>query len=340
MHQSVQDAFLPFSEPLEGRIHFMYLVSTGVGNLLDADNPRELRQQPAPLTRCVHARMVRQGHRCRGQPRRDWAGVPDGQVQRDGICRVSREAAITRLRITDDAINTLVVAKLMSFESTLRGRPPFANLDGWPADAQLGLFSMAWAMGPLFHFPQFEAAAAAEDWLTMAHECKISEAGDPGIIGRNVRNELLFTLANSIAAPPPGEFSALVFDPSLMLDENMRSGNFPIPLNLAIGLQTALEMLGFDPNGLDGVFGRDTRTALTQFQTDNNLTTTRNATMIDDVPQETIDALAAALDANSVDHFPYVSGRVSTKPPPRLRNWAAVSHHPRPTRSCAATPAA
>jgi Putative peptidoglycan binding domain len=157
--------------------------------------------------------------------------------------------------------------------------------------------------GPFFRFPKFEAAAVAEDWLTMAHACKISEAGNPGIIPRNVRNGLLFTIANWMAAPS-GEFSALVFDRSLKLDENMRSGNFPIPLNLAIGVQTALETLGFDPNGLDGLFGRGARTALTQFQSDNSLRPTPNATMIDDVPQETIDALAFALDANGVDHFP------------------------------------
>jgi hypothetical protein len=33
----------------------------------------------------------------------------------------------------------------------------------------------------------------------------------------------------------------------------------PIPLNLAIGVQTALKTLGFNPNGLDGVFGHGTR---------------------------------------------------------------------------------
>ena len=121
--------------------------------------------------------------------------------------------AITRLRISDDAIDALGVAKLTSFESTLLGRPPFANLDGWPADAQLGLFSMASAIGPLFRLPKFEAAAATEDWLTMAHECKISETGSPGIILRNVRNGLLFTIANWMAAPPAGDFSGAGVQP-------------------------------------------------------------------------------------------------------------------------------
>ena len=149
----------------------------------------------------------------------------------------------------------------------------------------------------------------------MAHECKISETGNPGIIPRNVRNGLLFTIANWMAAPPVGDFSALVFDPSLRLDENMRSGNFPIPLNLAIGVQTALETLGFDPNGLDGVFGRGTRTALTQFQTDNSLTTTPNARTIEDVPQETIDALAAARATPTVSTTSRRPGTDKATPP-------------------------
>jgi hypothetical protein len=309
MHQSVQDAFLPFSEPLEGRVRFMYLdvkslVSTGVGNLLDADNPGSFGSNPHLLPDAFTLGWFDKDTGVEAS-----SGEIDQEYQTvkfsgTAFASLAARQAITRLRITDDAINALVVAKLTSFESTLRGRRPFANLDGWPADAQLGLSSMAWAMGPFFHFPRFEAAAAAEDWLTMAHECKISEAGNPGVIPRNVRNGVLFSIANWMAAPPPGDFSALVFDPSLKLDENMRSGNFPIPLNLAIGMQTALETLGFDPTGLDGVFGRGTRTALTQFQTDNNLTTTPNARTIDDLPQETIDALAFALDANGVDRFP------------------------------------
>ncbi|WP_406429963.1 hypothetical protein, partial [Streptomyces sp. NBC_00631] len=54
MHQSVRDAFIPFNAPLEGRVQFMYLdikslVSTGVGNLLDADDPQHFGTNPNPL---------------------------------------------------------------------------------------------------------------------------------------------------------------------------------------------------------------------------------------------------------------------------------------------------
>ena len=138
----------------------------------------------------------------------------------------------------------------------------------------------------------------------MARECRITEAGNPGVIPRNVRNGLLFTLAGWNAAPEPGDFSQLIFDPALKLDANMRSANFPIPLNLAIGVQTALEALGFDPSGIDGVFGGGTRTALRDFQSNKGLSQTPNAQGIDDVPQESLDAISAALDSNGFPHFP------------------------------------
>ncbi|MEV0536732.1 peptidoglycan-binding protein [Kitasatospora sp. NPDC050463] len=309
MHQSVQDAFVPFSEPLEGRVRFMYLdvkslVSTGVGNLLDADDPDDFGSNPHPLPDIFTLDWLDKVT----QVSADHAGIEQEYrtVKFSGTATASltRKEEITSLRITDQTINDLVAGKLASFESTLQGRPPFADLADWPADGQLGLFSMAWALGPLFRFPQFQAAAASQDWLTMARECKMTELGNPGVVPRNVRNGLLFTLAGWNAAPPPGDFTQLVFDASQKLDANMRSGNFPVPLNLAIGVQTALEDLGFDPNGLDGVFGNGTRAALTSFQATNGLGRTPAAHGFDDVPQETLDTLASQLDDKGFAHFP------------------------------------
>jgi hypothetical protein len=223
---------------------------------------------------------------------------------------LAQKEAITTLRITDADIDNLVRNKLASFESTLQGRPEFANLQNWPADAQLGLFSMAWALGPLFRFPRFQAAAASEDWFTAAAESHMDETGNAGIFPRNVRNGLLFTLAGWMAAPPPGTFSALVYDPNISLAENMRSGNFPIPLTLDVGLQTALERLafelnipGYDPRGIDGGIGPNTRTALTTFQSDFGLPQTPGAKHVGDVGTATIDAIAAQFDSIGISYL-------------------------------------
>jgi hypothetical protein len=46
---------------------------------------RATSQQPTPAAGRVHAGVVRQEHERPGQRRGDRAGVPDGQVQRDGV---------------------------------------------------------------------------------------------------------------------------------------------------------------------------------------------------------------------------------------------------------------
>jgi len=90
----------------------------------------------------------------------------------------------------------------------------------------------------------------------------------------------------------------------LTLADNMRSPNIPVAMNLVIGLQMALEVLGFDPNGIDGVFGPGTRTALTNFQQANGLTGSPNAQSMSDVPQETVDAITQQLDDAGITRFP------------------------------------
>ncbi|MET9894441.1 peptidoglycan-binding domain-containing protein [Streptomyces sp. NPDC006465] len=308
MHDSVRDAFLPFNEPMEGRVRFMYLdvkslVSTGVGNLLDADDPGNFGSNPQPLADIFTLGWFDKTTTAAADHTEISAEYQNVKFSNTASKPLADKEAITRLRITDAAINDLVSHKLDSFENSLRQRADFADLDQWPADGQLGLFSMAWAMGPLFKFPKFQAAAAAQDWLTMALECKMTEAGNPGVIPRNVRNGLLFTLAGWMADPPPGDFTQLVFDPTQKLDALMRSGDFPIPMNLGIGLQTALETLGFDPHGLDGVLGKNTRTALNAFQAAHGLPPTLSVTSINNVPRQTRDVLLAQLDDKGAAHF-------------------------------------
>jgi len=309
MHDSVKDAFLPFSAPLEGRVRFMYLdvkslVSTGVGNLLDADNPNSFGNNPQPLPDAFTLGWFDKTSMAAADSAEILAEYKHVKFSDTAFALLQDKEAITRLRITDAAIDALVFRKLESFEEILRGREAFAALEQWPADGQLGLFSMAWALGPLFKFPKFQAAAAEQDWLTMAQECRMTETGNPGVIPRNVRNQLLFTLAGWMAAPEPGDFTQLLFDPARKLDALMRSGTFPVPVELTIGLQTALETLGFDPHGLDGVVGNGTRTALHAFQTAHGLTPTSPVNSIGDVPRPTLDALLTQLDAAQVAHFP------------------------------------
>ncbi|WP_405827242.1 peptidoglycan-binding protein [Streptomyces sp. NBC_00105] len=279
-------------------------MSTGVGNLLDADDPENFGSNPVPLADIFTLAWFDKDTTALASQAEIKAEYNTVKFSGTAFASIAQKKATTRLRVSDKEIDVLVTNKLDSFETSLKSRAPFADLDDWPADGQLGLLSMAWAMGPFFKFPKFQNAASTGDWLAMARECKMTEAGNPGVIPRNVRNALLFTLAGWMAAPPPGDFTQLVYDPTQNLAANMRSGNFPVPLNLVVGLQTALETLGFNPNGLDGAIGPGTRSALKSFQSANGLTQTPAIQSIDDVPQETIDALATQLDDAGAGHFP------------------------------------
>lgn len=128
--------------------------------------------------------------------------------------RGSAFGAITTLQLGDDAINTLVLSKLDQNESALKNVSEFSGYDGWPADAQLGLLSMAWAMGPNFApgFPSFRAACfaatsaaasgdlqgAATAWSQAADQSHMDDSANPGLTPRNDADHILFTNAGKV----------------------------------------------------------------------------------------------------------------------------------------------
>jgi len=315
MHDSVATAFIAFTVPLEARVRFMYLdtrqlVTTGIGNLIDQDDPEHIGSR---------ARLTSDAYDVGWM---DGQGVPAGTERIDGEYTLVKNSgtagkplpvreAITTLRISEESVDAMVARRLASNEATLRGRAEFAGYADWPADAQLGLHSMAWAMGAGFDFPAFQTAVAGGDWLTAARECHMDETGNPGLRARNVRNGLLFTIASWVAAPPAGDVTALGYDPAMSPGDNVRFGPFPIPLNLDIGIQAALERLStdlgrpaYDPKGVDGAFGRGTRTALVRFQQDFAVPTTPDADGVAGIGADTAPAIAAVLDERQIAHWP------------------------------------
>jgi hypothetical protein len=85
---------------------------------------------------------------------------------------------LTDLRLDQDGIQTLVAHKLTNNEGTLRQYIP--QWDSLPADAQLGLLSMAWALGPGFAptYPKFMAALnrAVPEFKTVALQSWIRDS--------------------------------------------------------------------------------------------------------------------------------------------------------------------
>lgn len=185
MRPSVRSAFPAFTERFEGRCPWMYLdthapplVTTAVGNLID---PVSLALELPWMSGDVVAStqlVLNEWQRVKSAT--DWA-------QRGG----GAFAPLTSIRLSESAIDALVLSRLDENEAILVGR-----VSGWkelPANAQLATHSMAWAMGPWFKFPKFEAALEAQDWGTCSLECHMDDKGNRGLVARNLANAMLFS---------------------------------------------------------------------------------------------------------------------------------------------------
>jgi hypothetical protein len=190
MHQIVADRWEEFSRPLEGRVGGMYcdilgLVTCGVGNLID---PIPLAEQlPWTLADGTPADLA--------QVRADWHKLK-GNASYYAKRHYNYALAATKVRLTDEAIDNLVAKKRAEFEGHLK-RHHFPEWETFPADAQLGIMSMAWACGPGFpvKFGNFKRAVINRDWSGAVASCKIREEGNPGVVPRNKHNRLCFSNA-------------------------------------------------------------------------------------------------------------------------------------------------
>ncbi len=193
MRTAVSKAFKSFSTKFEGYLTYMYgdvknLVTTGMGNLID------------PISTARNLPWVNSdGSAASFQQITDaWNAVK----ARTDLASKGGKAyeSVTSIRLTEAGIDQLIQSRLASNEKTLRGTYP--DYDSWPADAQLALLSMAWAMGPAFKFPSFTKAIkkSPPDFTTAAAQCKMDETGNAGLKPRNVANKKLFLNAAAVLA--------------------------------------------------------------------------------------------------------------------------------------------
>jgi hypothetical protein len=202
MFPSVHSNFRAFNTTFEGCIPSMYLdinglVTFGVGNLVDPVGlaqalPFRFKTKPgitAPGSPATPAQIAAEWQTLKSDPDLGNRGFQ--------ACE-----SITQLELSDDSIGSLILARLTSDETFLKRQPWFQSFDNWPADAQLGLLSMAWAMGPAGpgEFPHFRAACQDLDFDAAAAECRMNEAGNPGLIPRNRANFTLFSNAAIVLA--------------------------------------------------------------------------------------------------------------------------------------------
>jgi hypothetical protein len=184
-------AYQKWTEIQEGRLPYMYLdveglVHTGIGNLIDASpsgssapwtpalalpwkNPDGSAASPATIQAQWQAVKARQ----------DLKGKGGGNAP---------FPSLTTIRLSQADIDALFQKVLSSFTETIRKYYP--AIDSWPADGQMGVLGMAWALGPAFppQWPKFTAAITKSppDFAGAALESNIAN----GNLSRN-RSQLL-----------------------------------------------------------------------------------------------------------------------------------------------------
>lgn len=295
MRQSVQAAMSPFMQRLEPAVSHMYLdrrmlVSTGVTHAVEPvehalDLPWRDKSSGMPVTD-------------RKRIAAEWSIVTEAKL----LMPLGPQGFddITTLMLDDDDITNLVVQDAMAIESDLKRTQAFADFAQWPADAQLGVMSLAWAIEPTLLvsdlWPAFKEAVAREAWDAAAAECSLRSSG-LGLGAFKAAGTVLFSTA-SWTARGNASLEELVYDPALEPDENVLSGRFPLPLDVVIGVQAALRVLAtrmhqpeYDPGAVDDIVEPRTQAALRAFQLDAGVP---NAT--DQIDPRTRLALAEQLD--------------------------------------------
>lgn len=164
--ESIRSTWRAWNAPFEGTVDHLYLdthdpplVTIGVGNLVDpvgtALSLPFMRPDGSPASRV--------------EILAEWSRV---KAMRGGL-RADLYASPTGLHLEDDAITALVLDRLDANAAILaREFPGFAD---WPASAQAGASSVAWACGAGWprSWPHLSAACRSQAWVLASECCEI-----------------------------------------------------------------------------------------------------------------------------------------------------------------------
>jgi len=181
---TVYASFPGFSKMFEGYTTFMYtdakgLVTTGVGNLCD----------PVGIAQGLPWQHTDGSAASSSDVQAAFSAV---KAAYPGVQSLAC-AKLTTIRLTIPTIEKMVRGKMLENDRYFASN--FSGFGSWPADAQLALHSMGWAMGPAFNFPQFKTACVAQEFTTAAANCHMKGIG---IDLRNAANVLLFQNAATV----------------------------------------------------------------------------------------------------------------------------------------------
>lgn len=203
VYPSVHTVFVSFSETFEGLTSFMYLdqlglVTVGVGNLIDESEYPAGTSNPAGPALKLSWQHKGGAPASPAEVLTEWERVKALQAMKGAGGSAFGKGAL--LFVTAESEAQLIEDQLVDNEAVLRSFLP--NYDEIPADGELAIHDMAWAMGPLFlhGYPRFRAAVLAGDFATAADECAITHPVNSSIEARNHANRTLLRNAAQVLA--------------------------------------------------------------------------------------------------------------------------------------------
>lgn len=252
LYDSVVQFFIQFSAPHEGICDHMYpdkdnAITTMIGYLIDSPAAAEALPWYAPSGQLATAQEIRT----------EWHALKAADLRAIPAAKMRSQ---TTLRLRPDDIVKYTLERLQQMARQVAHQMP--QFLQFPADAQMAVMSMCWALGVgrffgLFvkcvgHLQQFDYAAAAT-------ECKMDETNNAGIINRNIENARFLHAAEKVKLSGA--------DPSKLTPLRPRRPS----VNTVAGQQAALNLLGYDAGAEDGAWGPKTAGALKRFQGDQKL---------------------------------------------------------------------
>lgn len=169
MHDSVRSSFVRFSTPFEGALPYLYadvrgLVTIAIGVLVD----------PVQMALTLPLRRPDGTPATQAQIRDAWHAVKsDLRAAKEGHRRAAALPA-NNLRLSAADVESITLRKLDANERLIA--PRYARWPEWPADAQLAVHSLAWAVGPHYpsKFPRCHGHLLREDFASAAKEISIN----------------------------------------------------------------------------------------------------------------------------------------------------------------------
>jgi hypothetical protein len=205
---AVYKAWRAYNKDLEGILNFPYadvknLITTAMGCKIDpVEDALKLPWCLIPSwRRATNDEVLKAWHAVKNDPR----SASEGWTHAIKIPE-------NNIRLHDEHVDALIDARLDGFNTQLAKK--FPAFEEWPADAQLAVLSMVWALGfegLVSKFPKCCRALAAEDFKGAAAECKMTpEAGS--LIKRNALNKELLLNAEA-CIEDSGDPEVLVWQP-------------------------------------------------------------------------------------------------------------------------------